>query len=238
VPRLEITVRLLLIGGLCAAIWSGVTVWLAVPLALIAITATTELAVRPYTANAVDRLLLGCGAIVTALIIIGLGLNLTPWGLTKATWNVAWLALNVGVLAWRRRLGTGFGWPPPRMRALSGWLIAATLMIAASVAVSVAGVQRWDQKPVLAFSVVSESSNSVVVEIEATSISGAYQITAVPQASEKGSYRSAQFTVNAASGSEQLRERVPLDVPGRTWEINLVSVSDGSIARWLRVIPR
>jgi hypothetical protein len=233
----EIAVRLLLIGGLCAAIWSGVTVWLAVPLALIAITATTELAVRPYTANAVDRLLLGCGAIVTTLIIIGLGLNLTPWGLTKITWNLAWLVLSVGVLTWRRGLSTGFGWPPPRMRALSGWLIAATLMIAAAVIVSVAGVQRWDQKPVLAFSVVSESSNSVVVEIEATSITGTYQITAVPQPLKKASYRSAQFTVSAASGSEQLRERVPLDIPGKTWTINLVSVSDGSIARWLRVIP-
>jgi hypothetical protein len=110
-------------------------------------------------------------------------------------------------------------------------------MIAAAVIVSVAGVQRWDQKPVLAFSVVSESSNSVVVEIEATSITGTYQITAVPQPLKKASYRSAQFTVSAASGSEQLRERVPLDIPGKTWTINLVSVSDGSIARWLRVIP-
>jgi hypothetical protein len=238
VPRLEIAVRLMLMGGLCAAIWSGVTVWLAVPLALIAITATTELAVRPYTTNALDRLLLGCGAIVTALIIVGLGLNLTPWGLTKTTWNVAWLALSIGVLTWRRGLRTFFSWPPPRTRALSGWLISAALIIAAAVIVSVAGVQRWDRKPLLAFSVVSESSNSVIVEIEANSISGTYQITAMPQASRKDSYRSAPFTVNAGSGSEQLRERVPLDVPGKTWKINLVSVSDGSIARLLLVIPR
>lgn len=235
--RLELVARVLLMTGFCAAIWSGVTVWLEVPLALIAITATTELAVRPYAANAADRLLLGCGAIVTALIIIGLGLNLLPWGLTKTTWNIAWLALSTGVLAWRRGLSTGFVWPLPQTRALSGWLIAAALIIAAAVAVSVVGVQHWDQKPLLAFSVVSESNNSVVVEIEATSMSGTYQITALPQPSEKTSYESAPFTVNAASGSEQLRERVPIDVPGKTWKISLVLASNGSTARWLRVIP-
>jgi hypothetical protein len=238
VPRLEIVMRLLLIAGLCAAIWSGVTVWLEVPLALVAITATTELAIRPYTANAADRLLLGCGAIVAALIIIGLGLNLTPWGLTKTTWNIAWLVLSIGVLARRRGLSTGFGWPLPQARALSGWLAAAALVIAVAVTVSVVGVQRWDQKPLLAFSVVSESTNSVVVEIEATSMSGTYRITAMAPPSNETSYQSAPFTVNAASGSEQLRERVPIDVPGKTWKINLVLVSNGSISRWLRVIPR
>jgi hypothetical protein len=126
----------------------------------------------------------------------------------------------------------------PQTRALSGWLVAAALIITVAVTVSVVGVQRWDQKPLLAFSVVSESNNSVVVEIQATSMSGTYRITAIPQPPNKTSYQSAPFTVNAASGSEQLRERVPLDVPGQPWKINLVSVSNGSIARWLRVIPR
>jgi hypothetical protein len=232
----EIALRLILIASLFAAIFSGVTVWLMAPLGLIAIAATTELAVRPYSANSVDRLLLGCGAVVTAFIVIGLALNLTPWGLTKTTWNAAFLVVSIGVLIWRREIRTNFGWPAAEMRSLGGWMVAASLMLVAAGIVTLAGVQRSDQQPVLAFSVVSESTNAVVVEMEATSITGSYQITATSKGPKARTYSSALFTVNAGSDGEQIRKRVPISIAG-SWTIYLRSADEGKNVRKLEVDP-
>jgi hypothetical protein len=41
-----------------------------------------------------------------------------------------------------------------------------------AVVVALAGVRRWDQRPALAFSVVSQTTNAVVVEIDANSAAG------------------------------------------------------------------
>jgi uncharacterized membrane protein len=103
--------RLALIVGLPVAIAYNAATWIAAPVGLMAIAATVELAVRPYAANVIDRLLLACGAVVTTLILVGLGLNLTSWGLTRGTWTVAWTILSIGVLAWRRGLGAGIRKP-------------------------------------------------------------------------------------------------------------------------------
>jgi hypothetical protein len=233
-PWREVALRLALIGGLLGAIAYGTAVWVTAPLGLIVIAATAELAVRPYATNAVDKLLLGCGAVVTTLILVGLGLNLTPWGLTQASWSVAFAILSIGVLAWRRGLGSHVKRPAIKMRSLSVWLVSASLILAVAVVLAVTGVRHSDQQPVLAFALVSKSTNAVVVEIEATSIKGKYHIVAASKVPGARQYASALLAISAQRTAERVQERVPINIAG-TWTIDLQSAGDGTVVRRLRV---
>ena len=104
--RLEILFRAVLNACIAATIALGPSVWIATPLFLAGIAVTGELAVRPYARSGIERALLVCGATVTVLILIGLCLNLTPWGLTRGTWAFSWLLVSTAVLIWRRGSGT------------------------------------------------------------------------------------------------------------------------------------
>lgn len=231
----EIALRLGLTASLFGAVIYGVSVWIIAPLGLISIAVTSELAVRPYATNAADRLLLSCGAIVTTFIVIGLGLNLTPWGLTRMTWSLAWLVISIGVLIWRREVRTSFKLlPMAEWRALSLYMVSASLILIAAVILALAGVRQWDRKPVLALSVVSKSADAVVVEIEAASITGRYQISAVSSHPKKLQLLGPLLTVNAGSSGVQIRERVRVDTAG-IWTINLKSVNSGVVARTVKV---
>jgi hypothetical protein len=230
---LEVTLRLALIAGLFFAITYGAATWIIAPLGLVAIFVTAELAVRPYASNTADRLLLCCGGTVTALILLGLGLNLTPWGLTRSTWNLAWLIVSVGVFAWRRGARTRIRRPTARMGSINAWMVLATLIIAGAVLLSLAGVQHSEQQPTLAFSVVSESRSAVVVEIEATSFTGTYQIVATPS-SRKGHKYSSNLLSIVAGSREKVRQRVPINANG-VWSIALKSASNGAVIRRLKV---
>jgi hypothetical protein len=124
--------------------------------------------------------------------------------------------------------------PWAAMRSLSVWIGLASLLLIAAVIVAVAGVRIWDRQPVLALSVVSRNADSVIVEIEATSITGEYQITATSHASKAIRYSSGLFAINAGRNGEQVRARVPLNVAG-AWTIDLESANDNAVIRWLKV---
>jgi hypothetical protein len=201
---------------------------------LLSIATTAELAVRPYAVNVVDRVLLGCGAVVTTLILLGIVLNLTPWGLTLATWNLAWLIVSAGVLVWRRRLGTRISLPATGFGALVVWAAAAVLIITASGLLALAGVRRVAQQPVLAFALVSKRTDAVVVEIDANSVTGRYHIMATSNAKGARQYSSAEFAVKAGEDGVRLLKHVPINTAG-IWTIKLESADSGSVVRWLRV---
>ena len=230
---LEAAARLALIAGLAAAITLGSTVWVTAPLGLLAIAAMAELAVRPYAASPADRFLLGCGAVVTVLILAGLALNLTPWGLTRATWTGTWLLVSVGVLVWRRDLHTHIRWPGAWMKSSGIWAILASVILVFAVVVALAGVRRWDQRPALAFSVVSQTSSAVVVEIDATSTTGEYEILARSD-TYPGRYASASVDLDAGGGGLRLRERLPVSTSG-AWTIDLRSVARKVTVRLVKV---
>jgi hypothetical protein len=229
----EVAARLTLIAGLAAVITLGCPVWITAPLGLLAIAAVAELAVRPYAASPADRLLLGCGAVVTVAILAGLALNLTPWGLTRATWTGTWLLASVGVLIWRRDLRTHARWPGAWMKSSGIWVILASVILVFAVVVAVAGVRRWDQRPVLAFSVVSQTTNAVVVEIDATSTTGEYQILAWSNTRPKR-YASTSVDLDAGGGGLRLRERLPVSTSG-VWTIDLRSMARKVTVRWVEV---
>lgn len=232
----EVTLRLAPIAALSAAIVCGVSVWITAPLSLLAIAVTAELAVRPYANNVADRLLLSCGAVVTILIIAGIVLNMTPWGLTQATWGATWLTVSIGVLIWRRGTTTGVPRLPAEMRSLSLWgaMALAAVIFVGAVTLALAGVRRSAQQPDLAFSLISKSGNSVIVEVEATSFSGSYYIVTASSEPAAHQYSSPLLTIRAGSAGEQVRERVPINGPG-TWTIDLNSANDGTTVRWLKV---
>jgi hypothetical protein len=230
----EVALRLALIVGLCVAIMYDVTIWIAASLCLIAIAVTAELAVRPYATSAVDRLLLSCGAVVTTLILVGLGLNLTPWGLTQATWTVAWSILSIGVLAWRRRLRSDLGRPTARITSVGLWASLACLIIVGAGMLALAGVRHWNRQPVLAFSIVSTSADAVLVEIDATSITERYRIVANSRVSGARQYFGAPLTIGSGGDGERVFMHVPINVPG-VWIIRLESANNGRTLRWLKV---
>jgi hypothetical protein len=230
----EVALRLALITGVFGVIAYNPAGWITAVLGFAAIVATAELAVRPYAANAIDKLLMGSGGVVTALIIVGLGLTLTPWGLTRLTADVAWLVVNLSVLFWRRRLGTSLRLPGAELRFLSAWTVATGLIVAGGVVLAAAGVRHWNQRPALAFALVSKSADSVVVEIEATSVTGRYQIVAGSTVFGAHPYSSSVLTVRAGGDGEQLQERVPINITG-VWRITLRSADDSSPVRYLIV---
>jgi hypothetical protein len=223
----EVALRLTLIVALLVAVAYDVNVWIAAPLGLLAIATTAELAIRPYAANAVDRLLLGCGTVVTTLILAGLGLNLTPWGLTRTTWTVTWTILSIGVLAWRRELGAG-------IRSFGLWVLSASLIFVVAGILAIAGVRHSNRQPFVAFALVSTSANAVVVEIDAKSITERYRIVAMSKVSGARKYFSAPFTVRSGGDGVRVFEHVPINIAG-VWIINLESANNGAIVRWLKV---
>jgi hypothetical protein len=229
----ELALRLALIVGLFVAITYEVNVWILAPLGLIGIAATAELAIRNYVNNAVDRLLLGCGTVVTVFILAGLLLNLTPWGLTRMTWAVFWTTLSIGVLAWRRKLGINVG-RPGAIRPFGPWLFSAILLFALAGVLAIAGVRAWSEQPVLAFAFSSTNSNDVVVEIDSTSINDIYRIVAKSKVSGAHQYSSKPLTVRSPGTGSRLYEHVPVNVDG-IWTIDLESANTGAVVRWLRV---
>jgi hypothetical protein len=230
----EITLRAALIIGLLAAIAYDIDIWIAAPLGLLTIAVTAELAIRPYAASSIDRLLLGCGITITASILIGIGLNLTPWGLTRITLTIAWTIVNFGVLAWRRKLSTHIGKSVSGIISFGPWVLLASVILIAAGVLAVAGVRQWNRQPVLAFALISTSPDSVVVEIDSTSLSNRYRIVAASKSSGARQYSSAPLTVKSGRDGQRIFERVPINVAG-VWTINLESVNDGTVVRWLKV---
>jgi|SRR5215471_8120508 len=230
----ELALRLALIASPFGAVASGLPAWITAPLSFLSIAVTAELAVRPYGTSAVDRVLLGCGAVVTTLILVGIILNLTPWGLTQVTWNVAWLILSVGILVWRRRLGTHISLPVSGLGVLAAWAAAGVLIIAAAGMLALAGVRHVARQPVLAFALVVKKPNSVIVEVEATSMTGKYHILATSDTAGARQYTSPVFAVKAGENGTRVLREVPINTPG-FWTIDLESADSGSVVRWLRV---
>jgi hypothetical protein len=230
----EVALRSALIIGLLAAIAYDINIWIAAPLGLLAIAVTAELAIRPYAANPIDRLLLGSGTVITAFILTGIGLNLTPWGLTRTTMTVTWTILSIGVLAWRRRFRTHIRKSVGGIRSFGSWVLLASIIFAAAGVLAVTGVRQWNRQPVLAFALVSASPGSVVVEIDSTSTSDSYRIVAASKASGAHQYTSAPLTVRSGGDGQRLFERVPVNVAG-VWTVNLQSIKDGTVVRWLKV---
>jgi hypothetical protein len=228
----ELALRSTLIVGLLLAITFSVTLWIATPLGLMAIAATTELAVRPYAASAVDRLLLGCGALVTTLILTGLALNLTPQGLTRTTWCIAWTVLSIGVLAWRRGLGSSIGWPSAGVRSFSLWIFSASLIFVAAATLALVGVQHWNRRPVLAFALESKGADTVTVEIDATSVTEQYRIVAIPRIPGAWRYYSPPLSIRSGQDGIRVLKRVPINAVG-VWVINLESIDNGTVVRRL-----
>jgi hypothetical protein len=230
----EIAIRLTLIVSLFIAAIYGLNLWIAAPLGLIAVAATAELAIRPYATNGADRLLLACGGAVTVLILVGLGLNLMPWGLTRLTWDVAWAILSIGVLVWRRGLRSPVGPLSAGFRSIGFWLLPVSLIFVFAGVIALAGVQQWNRKPVLAFSLESITANTVVVKIDATSITDRYRIAAISTSLGAKRYLSGPFTIRSGGDGEHILERVQVNVAG-VWKISLESASDGTTVRWLKV---
>lgn len=233
--RREVVLRLALMVGLFGVVAYNLTGWITAVLGFVAIITTAELAVRPYAPSAIDKLLMGSGAVVTTLIIIGLGLTLTPWGLNRITVDVAWLAMSLAVLGWRRRLRTNIQLSMAEISSsLRIWVASASLILAVGVVLALAGVRHWNQRPALAFSLVSKSTNSVLVQVEATSTAGRYQIVADSKVHGAHQYASSLLTIKAGGEGEHLQERVPVNIPG-VWTIHLQSADDHSIVRTLIV---
>ena len=235
---LEIASRLLLIGSSTFVNLDGhINVWVSGILGLASMLATAELAARPYGAKVFDRLLLMTGGLVVTFIILGLVLNLTPFGLTLGTWNAAWGVLSIGVLIWRRSNRSQIVLPGRLFNVFSVSVVVAAVIIIGAAVLAIDGVKKWDAKTILSFSLVSSSSTSVITQINATSINGDYTIKAFSQIHKASHYTSKPFTVAAGSDGQILQEQVPVNAKG-PWVIDLESGDTGKVVRELIIDVR
>jgi hypothetical protein len=194
---------------------------------------------RPYARNGVERALLVCGAAVTVLILIGLCLNLTPWGLTRGTWAFSWLGVSTAVLIWRHDSATSIEASRIRSYCARHWLtglygLAAVAIFVVAGVIAATGYRIWSQKPMLAFSLVSKSSSTVVVKINAISTNATYRIVAESGSHKAQHYSSPPIQVSAGGEGQSLNESVPVNVPGR-WTIDLTPVNGSTGVRELIV---
>jgi hypothetical protein len=176
---------------------------------------------------------------MTTLILIGLGLNLTPWGLTRFTWAAGWLVVSGAVLVWRRNLTTSMSVSHMRHSLRRHWIIglygvAALAIFVSAGILAMSGVRAWSEKPLLEFSLVSKNSSSVVVKIHAISTEGTYRIVASSTSRDASRYSSSLIMVNADDKGLALNESVPVNVAGR-WTIYLNAVSGPGTSRELIV---
>ena len=213
--------------------------WISTPLVLAGIAVTGELALRPYARNGMERALLVCGATIAALILIGLCLNLTPWGLTRGTWAVSWLVVSTAVLIWRRASSTPIEAGRIRSYCARNWLtglygLAAVAIFVIAGIIAMSGVRIWSQKPMLAFSLVSKSSSTVVVKIDAISTNATYRIVAESRGRKARRSSSPPILVSAGGEGKSLNESVPVNAPGR-WIIDLNAVNGSTGVRELIV---
>jgi hypothetical protein len=237
VSRLEVVLRAVLNVCIAATIGWGLSAWIAAPLFLVGVAMTAELAVRPHPRNGAEKILLICGATVTAVILIGLLLNLTPWGLTRVTWAVCWFVVSSAVLIRRRTLGTFIPIDRIRSHLRHHWVtglygLAALAIFVVAVIIAKSGVRVESQRPLLEFSLVSKNSSSVVVQIHAISTDGTYRIAAESGSRHARRYSSPPIQINAGANGQTLNESVPVNVAGR-WEIHLSAVSGSSDSREL-----
>jgi hypothetical protein len=230
---LEVLVRLIVIGGATGTNLDGyLNVWITAILGLISMVATAELAVRPYSAKIIGRLLLIAGSVVVTLVVLGVTLNLTPWGLNRVTWNGAWAVLGVLVLFWRREVRTHVVPPTRFINVVSLSIIVSAAIIVGAGILAIDGVKKWDEKPTLSFSLISSSSSGITTQVNATSVSGVYSIQAYSQAHKASRYMGKPFSVSAGGSGESIKERVTVKVRGR-WTVDLVSA--GKVVRELIV---
>jgi hypothetical protein len=208
--------------------------WISGIISLISIAATVELAVRPYGSKVADRLLLAAGGLIVTLVLLGLALNLLPWGLTRGTWNITWALLSILVLFWRRGALTGIRFPRIPINVLSLSIAAAAVIIAGAAALAASGVHKWEGQPALAFSLAGVSSTGVATEIDATSVSGSYNIVSMYQFDKHTYYTSKPFEVTADQNGTTLREQVPVAGKGR-WVIYLYQAGSSKALRELIV---
>lgn len=209
----------------------GLSAWILAPLFVVGVAMTGELALRPYARNGVGKILIICGATVVAMILIGLLLNLTPWGLTRATWAVSWFVVSTAVLYWHRTLSTSISIDRIRSSLRHHWVtglygVAALAIFIFAYVLAMSGVRIWSQKALLEFSLVSNSSSSVAVKIHAVSTDGTYRIVAESGSRHARRYSSPPIVVNAGANGQTLNENVPINVAGR-WNIYLSAI-DGS----------
>jgi hypothetical protein len=235
VLALEVAVRLVLILGSAGINLDGhANPWISGIISVASIAATAELAVRPYGSKVLDRLLLAAGSLVVTLLLLGLLLNLLPWGLTRGTWNLTWAVLSILVLVRRRGVLTGIRFPRIPINVLSLSIVAAAAIIAGAAALVASGVHKWEGQPALSFSLAAVSSKTIATEIDATSMSGSYSIVSIVQYSKKAYYTSKPFEVTAGRSGATLRERVPIGGKGR-WIIDLEPAGGGKALRELIV---
>lgn len=232
---IELVLRIALIVAAASAGFVGdVSVWIMGALGLAAIAATAELAIRPYATSLIDRLLLACGGVVTTLILLGLLLSFMPRGVTRVAWTDALLILSLSVLARRIELGSHLKLPAAPIGVLGVSIAVAAIIIIAAVALALAGVRHWDRQSLLALSLVSSSSNAVVVDIEAVSVTGNYRVVATSYDSGRKRYVGRSFHVSVGGSGEQFQERVPINGPGR-WTIDLELARRTNVLRELIV---
>lgn len=219
----ELALRVALIVGSALAVNQHPSTWVAAPLGLIAIAATVELAIRPYGRNAIDRLLMGCGSVVVALILIGVGLNLTPSGLTRMTWTAAWVVLGLGVLIWRRKYGLTMRLSRIGVSPSAFWAVPIVLVLVAAGFVAQGGVRNGEQ-PVLALALISKSAHVITVQIDASSITGTYRLKAHSEDPGAKPYVSGEFAIDASGSGAHIVKRIPIALSGR-WTITLASAT-------------
>ena len=212
--------RLALVALAAAVVLLGLPAWVRAPLSIAAALVTVDsVVVRIRGRGPIHALLVAVGGGIVVLALLGLVLNLLPWGLTAGSWGVGAGLIEAGAL-----VALAF-WPAPAARAagagrpmLGGtvlvrpvltWTVLVCAVLAGAVAWSVASFTATHVAPL---AVAAEPSGASVVErVTSGTTQGPFELDLVTTARRRVLQRDVRVGPDAASTTVV---RLPADTRG------------------------
>lgn len=165
--------------------------------------------------GAPERLLFGLGLSLVAAILVGLGLNVTPWGLALGAWPFVLGGLTLGAcaVAWARRANRpayeplarqGAG-PTPGQGFLFG--LAAIIVVAALTIASAGATQKRAAGFTQLWMLPAKAGNATTARLGVGS----------------GEYAQVKYRLELKVDGRLVRQWMPIELqPGEKWETTVV----------------
>jgi hypothetical protein len=160
--RLAWRLAVVVAAAVCAGL--GLPTPVTATLGVVALALTVEVIATHWSYSGADGLIVGVGASLVGLVLVGLLLDAVPGGIDRISWAAGSGVVESGVMAFaftrRRRRSL----PRARLRGSAGWYGVGVILLVAGFAVSIAA-ERHAESPPVALSVAGANTSHATIEV-------------------------------------------------------------------------
>ena len=171
--RLAWRMAVVVAAAVCAGV--GLPTPVTATLGALALALTVEVIATHWSYSGIDGLILGVGALLVGLVLVGLLLDVVPGGIDRISWAAGSGVAESGVMAFaftrRRRRSL----PRARLRASAGWYGVGLILLVAGFTISVAA-ERHAESPPVALSVVGANASHPTIEVTSGHAAGTFTL--------------------------------------------------------------